>query len=95
MDGFEDESFEVAIDKGTLDAMISGSLWDPPPEVRKNTSEYIDEVDEPLELSFNVTTYDTSGLESAQTRRRILIHYISTASLHETHIEEKEMGPRG
>jgi len=30
--------------QGTLDAMISGSLWDPPEEVRRNTKAYIDEV---------------------------------------------------
>lgn len=44
MTGFADAEFEVAIDKGTLDAMISGSLWDPPEEVRTNTRLYIDEV---------------------------------------------------
>jgi len=37
-------SIDVAIDKGTLDAMISGSLWDPPDVVRNNTKKYIDEV---------------------------------------------------
>lgn len=35
---------DIAIDKGTLDAMISGSLWDPPDVVRINTKKYIDEV---------------------------------------------------
>ena len=45
MTEFDDNSFEVAIDKGTLDAMIWGSPWDPPPDVRKNTSEYISEVE--------------------------------------------------
>lgn len=44
MDVFGDGEFDVAIDKGTLDAMISGSLWDPPTEVRRNTGLYIDEV---------------------------------------------------
>lgn len=29
-----DASVDVAIDKGTLDAMIHGSLWDPPDDVR-------------------------------------------------------------
>lgn len=37
-------SIDIAIDKGTLDAMISGSLWDPPDVVRTNTKNYIDEV---------------------------------------------------
>jgi EEF1A lysine methyltransferase 4 len=35
---------DVAIDKGTLDAMIHGSLWDPPADVRGNVDRYADEV---------------------------------------------------
>lgn len=31
-----DASFDVCIDKATLDAMLYGSLWDPEPEVRAN-----------------------------------------------------------
>lgn len=34
----------TAIDKGTLDAMIHGSLWDPPATVRSNVGQYVDEV---------------------------------------------------
>ncbi|MCJ1356786.1 MAG: hypothetical protein MMC33_006782 [Icmadophila ericetorum] len=37
-------SIEVAIDKGTLDAMIHGSLWDPPNDVRENVGAYVGEV---------------------------------------------------
>jgi ubiquinone/menaquinone biosynthesis C-methylase UbiE len=44
MTDFSSASFDAAIDKGTLDAMIHGSLWDPPKEVRNNTGQYIDEV---------------------------------------------------
>ncbi len=39
-----DASVDVAIDKGTLDAMIHGSLWDPPAEVLENIGKYVDEV---------------------------------------------------
>jgi EEF1A lysine methyltransferase 4 len=39
-----DNSVDVAIDKGTLDAMIHGSLWDPPDDVRSNVGMYVDEV---------------------------------------------------
>lgn len=42
--GIATASIDVAIDKGTLDAMIYGSLWDPPEEVRGDTERYIDEV---------------------------------------------------
>lgn len=31
-------------DKGTLDAMLHGSLWDPEDDVKENTKLYIDEV---------------------------------------------------
>ncbi|ESZ92329.1 hypothetical protein SBOR_7278 [Sclerotinia borealis F-4128] len=40
----EDGEMDVAIDKGTLDAMIHGSMWDPPQEVRENVGRYVDEV---------------------------------------------------
>ncbi|KAF7330164.1 S-adenosyl-L-methionine-dependent methyltransferase [Mycena venus] len=44
MNSVEDGAFDVAIDKGTLDAMLWGSLWDPPDEVKENVRRYIDEV---------------------------------------------------
>lgn len=44
MSEFKDGEFSVAVDKGTLDAMISGSPWNPPEEVKNNTGNYIDEV---------------------------------------------------
>lgn len=39
-----DASFEVAIDKGTLDAMLHGSLWDPEDNFKANAKAYVDEV---------------------------------------------------
>jgi hypothetical protein len=39
-----DSSVDVAIDKGTLDAMIHGSLWDPPADVQSNVGKYVNEV---------------------------------------------------
>ncbi|MCJ1231651.1 hypothetical protein MMC12_008330 [Toensbergia leucococca] len=47
MTDFKGAGFEITIDKGIfegLDAMISGSLWDLPQELRKNTGDHIDEV---------------------------------------------------
>lgn len=38
-------SIDMAIDKGTLDAMIHGSLWDPPDDVRENVGKYVEEVE--------------------------------------------------
>ncbi|TVY84544.1 Endothelin-converting enzyme [Lachnellula suecica] len=37
-------SVNVAIDQGTLDAFLHGSLWDPPDDVRENVGKYVDEV---------------------------------------------------
>lgn len=44
------ESIDVAFDKGTLDAMIHGSPWSPPDDVKENTSQYLQEVYPPLLL---------------------------------------------
>ncbi|KAK1985763.1 S-adenosyl-L-methionine-dependent methyltransferase [Colletotrichum cereale] len=37
-------SVDVAFDKGTMDAMIHGSPWSPPADVRDNTARYLAEV---------------------------------------------------
>lgn len=39
-----DSSIDVAFDKGTLDAMIHGSPWDPPDTVKDNARRYLHEV---------------------------------------------------
>ncbi|KAM5356709.1 hypothetical protein ACJ41O_003355 [Fusarium nematophilum] len=44
MTSIDDKSIGVAFDKGTLDAMIYGSPWNPPDEVQENTSRYLKEV---------------------------------------------------
>ena len=41
---FENNFFDVCIDKATLDAMLYGSLWDPEDEVKENVRQYVDEV---------------------------------------------------
>jgi EEF1A lysine methyltransferase 4 len=44
MDDMPDKSVDVAFDKSTLDAMIHGSPWNPPDEVKNSTSTYLREV---------------------------------------------------
>lgn len=44
MESVPSESIDVAFDKGTLDAMIHGSPWSPPDDVKENTSQYLQEV---------------------------------------------------
>ncbi|KHJ33211.1 putative endothelin-converting enzyme 2 [Erysiphe necator] len=46
----EDESVDFAIDKGTLDAFLHGSLWDPPEDVAKNVGLYVDQIMRVLKL---------------------------------------------
>lgn len=41
---FPDQNFDICIDKATLDAMLYGSLWEPPDEVQANVKAYVDEV---------------------------------------------------
>jgi hypothetical protein len=49
MTGVADKSVRVAFDKGTFDAMIHGSPWSPPPDVKDNTGRYLKEVHRVLE----------------------------------------------
>lgn len=44
MGAIADKSIDVAFDKGTLDSMIYGSPWNPPGEVKENSSKYMKEV---------------------------------------------------
>ena len=44
MDGIADRSVDIAFDKGTFDAMIHGSPWSPPDDVRENTGKYLREI---------------------------------------------------
>ncbi|KAF2769688.1 S-adenosyl-L-methionine-dependent methyltransferase [Teratosphaeria nubilosa] len=41
---FPASTFDICIDKATLDAMLYGSLWDPEPEVAAHVKAYVDEV---------------------------------------------------
>jgi len=42
---FQADSFDVAIDKGTMDAMMTakGDVWDPPPQVVDDCTKEVDE----------------------------------------------------
>ncbi len=44
MPAIASKSIDVAFDKGTMDAMVHGSLWDPPDDVLENTGNYLQEV---------------------------------------------------
>jgi hypothetical protein len=42
----DDESFDIVIDKGTMDALMcdEGDVWNPKPEVIENVSKEVDQV---------------------------------------------------
>ncbi|KAI0924235.1 hypothetical protein AcW1_006406 [Taiwanofungus camphoratus] len=69
---FDSETFDVAIDKGTMDAMMTakGDVWDPPEEVVQNCDREIDEVLRVLRKPGGVFIYLTFG--QPHFRRRYL-----------------------
>ncbi|KAI9458700.1 S-adenosyl-L-methionine-dependent methyltransferase [Russula earlei] len=54
---FEDDTFDVAIDKGTMDAMMTtkADVWDPPQQVIDDCTKEVDEV-----LRFVLDSFDAS-----------------------------------
>lgn len=65
LDDLPDKSIDVAFDKGTLDAMIHGSPWSPPNDVKDNTRQYVREVCTNrgcalLNMSGAISTHDSS-----------------------------------
>ncbi|KZT67367.1 S-adenosyl-L-methionine-dependent methyltransferase [Daedalea quercina L-15889] len=59
----ESGSFDVAVDKGTMDAMMTakGDVWDPPEEVVQNCNREVDEVLRVLRKPGGVFIYLTFG----------------------------------
>lgn len=45
---FEDQSFDLVIDKGTMSCMVHGSVWDPPADVKANIEKCLNEVERVL-----------------------------------------------
>ncbi|KIM44617.1 hypothetical protein M413DRAFT_442578 [Hebeloma cylindrosporum] len=81
---FEDESFDVAIDKGTMDAMMTtkGDVWDPPHQVIHDCNKEVDETLRVLRKG-GVFIYLTFG--QPHFRRRYL-------QREKTTLEVKELG---
>ncbi|KAA1469067.1 S-adenosyl-L-methionine-dependent methyltransferase [Dentipellis sp. KUC8613] len=69
---FGDSTFDVAIDKGTMDAMMTakGDVWDPPQQVIDDCTKEVDEVLRVLRKGTGVFLYLTFG--QPHFRRRFL-----------------------
>ncbi|CAK5283375.1 unnamed protein product [Mycena citricolor] len=79
---FPDESFDVAIDKGTMDAMMTakGDVWDPPEQVVKDCTAEVSEVLRTLKAG-GTFIYLTFG--QPHFRRRFLTHSNTTLQIKE------------
>jgi len=82
---FNDNSFDVAIDKGTMDAMMTskGDVWDPPDQVIQDCTKEVDEVIRILKPESGVFLYLTFG--QPHFRRR----YVTRPN---TKLEIRELG---
>ncbi|KAJ3890478.1 S-adenosyl-L-methionine-dependent methyltransferase [Lentinula edodes] len=60
---FDDSSFDVAIDKGTMDAMMTakGDIWNPPQQVVDDCTKEVSEVIRTLRKEMGVFIYLTFG----------------------------------
>ncbi|KZT25251.1 S-adenosyl-L-methionine-dependent methyltransferase [Neolentinus lepideus HHB14362 ss-1] len=80
---FETDSFDVAVDKGTMDAMMTskGDVWDPPEEVIENCTKEVDEVLRVLRKGTGTFIYLTFG--QPHFRRRYLTRPDTTLQIKE------------
>ena len=77
---YPDSSFDVCIDKATLDAMLYGSLWDPEDEIKANVASYVDEVG--LPLSRIDWLLSSTGGPSVETWRCMALHHMAATTFH-------------
>ncbi|KAH6916050.1 S-adenosyl-L-methionine-dependent methyltransferase [Coprinopsis sp. MPI-PUGE-AT-0042] len=77
---FEDESFDVAIDKGTMDAMMTqkGDVWDPPQQVIDDCTS---EVRETLRVLRRGGTFIYLTFGQPHFRKRYLMHEGTTLEI--------------
>jgi hypothetical protein len=101
MEEIPPQSIDVAFDKGTLDAMIYGSGWDPPDEVRENTGRYMREVRSSNYLSIGamlsrevkLTRLNSrSVISSSQTESHLHLCHISATALCQAPSERRRHG---
>lgn len=80
---FDSDTFDVAIDKGTMDAMMTakGDVWDPPKDVIQNCDREVDEVIRVLRKPGGTFLYLTFG--QPHFRRRYLTRPRTTLDIRQ------------
>jgi len=80
---FEDETFDVVIDKGAMDAMMTakGDVWDPPQETIDNCTKEVDEILRVLRKGSGTFLYLTFG--QPHFRRRYLTRPDTTLEIQQ------------
>ncbi|KAF9069792.1 S-adenosyl-L-methionine-dependent methyltransferase [Rhodocollybia butyracea] len=80
---FEDESFDIAIDKGTMDALmtVKGDIWNPPQKVIDDCNQEVSEVIRILRKEKGIFIYLTFG--QPHFRKRHLTREQSTLEVRE------------
>ncbi|KAH8111040.1 S-adenosyl-L-methionine-dependent methyltransferase [Phellopilus nigrolimitatus] len=80
---FEDSTFDVTIDKGTMDAMMTskGDVWDPPEHVIDACTKEVNEVIRVLKKGSSVFLYITFG--QPHFRKRFLTRQDTRLEVHE------------
>jgi len=80
---FEDETFDVAIDKGAMDAMMTakGDVWDPPQETIDNCTKEVDQILRVLRKGSGTFLYLTFG--QPHFRRRYLTRPDTTLEIQQ------------
>jgi len=80
---FDNESFDIAIDKGTMDAMMTtkGDVWDPPKQVVDDCTKEVDEAIRILRKGKGTFLYLTFG--QPHFRRRFLTRPGTTLEIRE------------
>lgn len=86
-----DKSIDVAFDKATLDAMIHGSPWSPPREVKENTSKYLKEVglSPPRNIADQVLLTTLQGPPSTEGSWDVSIRHVQTTPLHKATVKPR------
>jgi len=80
---FEDETFDVVIDKGAMDAMMTakGDVWDPPQETIDNCTKEVDQILRVLRKGSGTFLYLTFG--QPHFRRRYLTRPDTTLEIQQ------------